>query len=62
MVLKSCFLLPLFVEKVSHNRIYLLIKFHVYRKCFIKFQSLLQGICELSQQAELPRFGSNRVL
>lgn len=24
MVLKSCFLLPLFVEKVSRNRIYLL--------------------------------------
>lgn len=40
MVLKSCFLLPLFVEKVSHNRIYLLIKFHVCRKCFIKFHEI----------------------
>lgn len=40
MVLKSCFLLPLFVEKVSHNRIYLLIKFHVYRKRFIKFHEI----------------------
>lgn len=42
MVLKLCFLLFLFVEKVLYNRIYLFIKFYVCRKCFIKFYEIIQ--------------------
>lgn len=40
MILKSCFLLPLVVEKVSFKRIYPLIKFHMCRKSFIEFHEI----------------------